>query len=488
MSSKLVLVLNCGSSSLKFAIIDAVNGEEYLSGLAECFHLPEARIKWKMDGNKQEAALGAGAAHSEALNFIVNTILAQKPELSAQLTAIGHRIVHGGEKYTSSVVIDESVIQGIKDAASFAPLHNPAHLIGIEEALKSFPQLKDKNVAVFDTAFHQTMPEESYLYALPYNLYKEHGIRRYGAHGTSHFYVTQEAAKMLNKPVEELNIITCHLGNGGSVSAIRNGKCVDTSMGLTPLEGLVMGTRSGDIDPAIIFHLHDTLGMSVDAINKLLTKESGLLGLTEVTSDCRYVEDNYATKEDAKRAMDVYCHRLAKYIGAYTALMDGRLDAVVFTGGIGENAAMVRELSLGKLVLTCRDQTFHQNDFSVFGVSVVVRDDLFHQHIFLIAGKQTFNVAHFQRFSGRRGGRVRTHDSRSLIGRIATGTRLSDRFENAQTNAFAFHCTDHAKADAGQTDAGSGRDQHNNTGHGLSSFVTADLAGYKTAPPAELAV
>ncbi|MCQ8698620.1 acetate kinase [Klebsiella pneumoniae] len=349
MSSKLVLVLNCGSSSLKFAILDAVNGDEYLSGLAECFHLPEARIKWKMDGSKQEAELGAGAAHSEALNFIVNTILAQKPELSAQLTAIGHRIVHGGEKYTSSVVIDESVIQGIKDAASFAPLHNPAHLIGIAEALKSFPHLKDKNVAVFDTAFHQTMPEESYLYALPYSLYKEHGVRRYGAHGTSHFYVTQEAAKILNKPVEELNIITCHLGNGGSVSAIRNGKCVDTSMGLTPLEGLVMGTRSGDIDPAIIFHLHDTLGMSVDAINKMLTKESGLLGLTEVTSDCRYVEDNYQEKADAKRAMDVYCHRLAKYIGSYTALMDGRLDAVIFTGGIGENAAMVRELSLGKL-------------------------------------------------------------------------------------------------------------------------------------------
>lgn len=210
MSSKLVLVLNCGSSSLKFAIIDAVNGEEYLSGLAECFHLPEARIKWKMDGGKQEAALGAGAAHSEALNFIVNTILAQKPELSAQLTAIGHRVVHGGEKYTGSVVIDDSVIQGIKDAASFAPLHNPAHLIGIAEALKSFPNLKDKNVAVFDTAFHQTMPEESYLYALPYSLYKEHGVRRYGAHGTSHFFVTQEAAKILNKPVDELNIITCH--------------------------------------------------------------------------------------------------------------------------------------------------------------------------------------------------------------------------------------------------------------------------------------
>ena len=178
-----------------------------------------------------------------------------------------------------------------------------------------------------------------------------------------------EAAKVLNKPVDELNIITCHLGNGGSVSAIRNGKCVDTSMGLTPLEGLVMGTRSGDIDPAIIFHLHDTLGMSVDAINKLLTKESGLLGLTEVTSDCRYVEDNYATKEDAKRAMDVYCHRLAKYIGAYTALMDGRLDAVVFTGGIGENAAMVRELSLGKLGVLGFEVDHERNLAARFGKS-----------------------------------------------------------------------------------------------------------------------
>ncbi|MEG1690830.1 MAG: acetate kinase [Hafnia sp.] len=367
--SKLVLVLNCGSSSLKFAIINAANGEEHLSGLAECFSLPEARIKWKMDGAKHEEALGAGAAHSEALNFIVNTILAQKPELSASLTAIGHRIVHGGEKFTESALITDDVLQGIKDAIPFAPLHNPAHLIGIAEAFKSFPSLKDKNVAVFDTAFHTTMPEESYLYALPYSLYKEHGVRRYGAHGTSHFFVSQEAAKMLNKPIDELNVITCHLGNGGSVTAVRNGKCVDTSMGLTPLEGLVMGTRSGDIDPAIIFHLHDSLGMSVEQINKLLTKESGLLGLTEVTSDCRYVEDNYASKEDAKRAMDVYCHRLAKYIGSYTALMDGRLDGVVFTGGIGENAAMVRELSLGKLGVLGFDVDHERNLAARFGKS-----------------------------------------------------------------------------------------------------------------------
>ena len=369
MSSKLVLVLNCGSSSLKFAIIDAANGEEHISGLAECFHLPEARIKWKMDGGKEEAALGAGAAHSEALKFIVNNILSKKPELSAELVAIGHRIVHGGEKLTKSMLINDAVIEGIKESIPFAPLHNPAHLIGIDEALKSFPKLADKNVAVFDTAFHQTMPEESYLYALPYSLYKDHHVRRYGAHGTSHFYVTQEAAKMLNKPVEEVNLITCHLGNGGSVSAIRNGKCVDTSMGLTPLEGLVMGTRSGDIDPAIIFHLHDSLGMSVDQINKMLTKESGLLGLTEVTSDCRYVEDNYTTKEDAKRAMDVFCHRLAKYIGSYTALMEGRLDGVVFTGGIGENAAMVRELSLGKLGVLGFEVDHERNLAARFGKS-----------------------------------------------------------------------------------------------------------------------
>ncbi|WON75660.1 acetate kinase [Serratia sp. UGAL515B_01] len=375
MSSKLVLVLNCGSSSLKFAIIDAINGEEHISGLAECFHLPEARIKWKIDGGKQEAALGAGAAHSEALNFIVNTILAQKPELSAQLTAIGHRIVHGGEKFTASALINDEVLQGIKDSVPFAPLHNPAHLIGIAEALKSFPNLADKNVAVFDTAFHQTMPEESYLYALPYSLYRDHGVRRYGAHGTSHFYVTQEAAKMLNKPVEDVNIITCHLGNGGSVTAVRNGKSVDTSMGLTPLEGLVMGTRSGDIDPAIIFHLHDALGMSVDQINKMLTKESGLQGLTEVTSDCRYVEDNYATKDDAKRAMDVFCHRLAKYIGAYSALMEGRLDAVIFTGGIGENAALVRELTLNKLGLLGFEVDHARNLAARFGKSGNISKD-----------------------------------------------------------------------------------------------------------------
>ncbi len=351
MSTKLVLVLNCGSSSLKFAIIDPIQGDEYLSGLAECFHLQEARIKWKYAGKKNESPLGSGAAHSEALNFLVEHIIAQQSELADQLVAIGHRIVHGGEKLVHSAIITNDIISQIDEAAAFAPLHNPAHLIGIKEAFKNFPHLKNKNVAVFDTAFHQTMAEQAYLYALPYELYQQHGIRRYGAHGTSHYYVSRKAAEFLSIPVENLNIISCHLGNGGSVTAIKSGQSVDTSMGLTPLEGLVMGTRCGDIDPAIIFFLETRLNMSSEEINHMLTRDSGLLGLTGVSSDCRYVEDNYESKADARRALDVYCHRLAKYIASYCALMDGQLDAVVFTGGIGENSALVRELTIKKLSL-----------------------------------------------------------------------------------------------------------------------------------------
>ncbi|MDO6500102.1 acetate kinase [Photobacterium sanguinicancri] len=346
--SKLVLVLNCGSSSLKFAIVDAVTGDEHLTGLAECLHLPEARIKWKLDG-KHEAQLGDGAAHEEALAFMVDSIIASKPELAANLAAIGHRVVHGGEKFTQSALITDEVVKGIEDCAALAPLHNPAHIIGIKAAQKAFPALK--NVAVFDTAFHQTMPEEAYLYALPYSLYTDHAIRRYGMHGTSHLFITRVTAELLGKKEDELNIINCHLGNGASVCAIKNGKSVDTSMGLTPLEGLVMGTRCGDIDPAIIFHLHDTLGYSVEKINNMLTKESGLQGLTEVTSDCRFVEDNYGEKPEATRAMDVFCHRLAKYVAGYTATLEGRLDAITFTGGIGENSAPIREMVLNRLAI-----------------------------------------------------------------------------------------------------------------------------------------
>ncbi|HHT7855768.1 acetate kinase [Pasteurella multocida] len=375
MSQKLVLILNCGSSSLKFSILDPQTGEEKLSGLAEAFHLDDARIKWKLHGEKGNADLGAGAAHSEALNFIVNSIFPLDPSLKEDIVAIGHRIVHGGEKFTSSVVITDEVVQGIKDAVQFAPLHNPAHLIGIEEAFKMFPHLKDKNVAVFDTAFHQTMPEKAYLYALPYSLYREHGVRRYGAHGTSHFFVSQQAAERLNVPAEQVNVITCHLGNGASIAAVRHGQCIDTSMGLTPLEGLVMGTRSGDIDPAIVFYLHDNLGLSVEEINTLLTKKSGLLGLTEVTSDCRYAEDNYDKEAPAKRALDVFSYRLAKYIGSYMAVIGERLDAIVFTGGIGENSSLVRELTLNHLKLFGYQVDSDKNKAARFGHEGVITAD-----------------------------------------------------------------------------------------------------------------
>ena len=367
MDSKLILVLNCGSSSLKFVIIDAVSGDEKLSGLSECLQLDNASIKWNLEGVKGKADLGAGAAHEEALTYIVNEILSLNPELKANLFAIGHRVVHGGEQFTQSAVITDQVMKGIEDCISLAPLHNPAHIIGIRAAQKALPGLE--NVAVFDTAFHQTMPEEAYLYALPYKLYRDNGIRRYGMHGTSHYYISLQVADVLQKPVNELNIINCHLGNGGSVCAIKNGVSVDTSMGMTPLEGLVMGTRCGDIDPAIIFHLHDELGYSMDEINNMLTKESGLLGLTEETSDCRFVEDNYETEPAAKRAMDLYCYRLAKYIASYTAALDGRLDAVIFTGGIGENSAPIRKLTLERLSLLGFKVNEQENLANRFGKS-----------------------------------------------------------------------------------------------------------------------
>ncbi|WMY96678.1 MAG: acetate kinase [Arsenophonus sp.] len=351
MSNKLILVLNCGSSSLKFAIINPINSHQELSGIAECFYSKKSKIKWQINSIKYEVSLSEKSGHNEAIDFFTNTILNKQKKIIQSIFAIGHRVVHGGDKFHKSTLINREVIKEIKTFIPFAPLHNPASIIGIQKAKKAFPHLKNKHVAVFDTAFHQTMPVESYLYPLPYYLYKKHGIRRYGAHGISHYYVTKETAKKLNKSIDELNIITCHLGNGSSITAILNGKSVDTSMGLTPLEGLVMGTRSGDIDPSIIFYLHNVLGMNLKKIHLLLTKESGILGLTTVTNDYRYVEDNYYKKPEAKRAMDVYCHRLAKYIASYSTLMQGRLDAIIFTGGIGEHSYIVRELTLKKLSL-----------------------------------------------------------------------------------------------------------------------------------------
>ncbi|QYJ80063.1 acetate kinase [Shewanella acanthi] len=373
MSNKLVLVLNCGSSSLKFAVIDAQTGDDQISGLAECFGLEDSRIKWKIQGVKHEASLGAFTAHREAVEFIVNKILAEQPELAAQIQAVGHRIVHGGEKFTRSVIIDEQVIKGIEECSSLAPLHNPAHLIGIRAAMASFPKLPQ--VAVFDTAFHQSMPDRAYIYALPYKLYREHGIRRYGMHGTSHLFVSREAAKLLNKPLSDTNVICAHLGNGASVTAVKGGKSVDTSMGLTPLEGLVMGTRCGDLDPSIVYHLVHQLGYTLEEVNNLMNKQSGLLGISELTNDCRGIEDGYADgHKGATLALEIFCYRLAKYIASYTVPL-GRLDAVVFTGGIGENSDLIREKVLNMLQIFNFSVDSERNKAARFGKQGIITSE-----------------------------------------------------------------------------------------------------------------
>lgn len=345
MQASLVFVLNCGSSSLKFSLIDNQTQQEVLSGLADALGSQAPIIKYKYQGAKQTINLAADSAHQVAVNTIV-TLLSELG-LDSKVSVVGHRVVHGGELFTQSAIIDDKVLEQLNKLSKLAPLHNPANIIGIEAAKVAFPHLKQ--VAVFDTAFHQTMPEHAFIYALPYDLYETHGIRRYGFHGTSHYYITQQAAITLEKPVDEVNIISAHLGNGASVTAIKNGKSVDTSMGLTPLEGLVMGTRTGDLDPAISHYMIEQLGYSNEDVNTVFNKKSGLLGISQLSNDCRIIEEQaLAGHKGAQLALDVFCYRLAKYIASYTVPL-GRLDALVFTGGIGENSDVIRAKVLNQL-------------------------------------------------------------------------------------------------------------------------------------------
>lgn len=340
-SSSQVLVLNCGSSSLKFAIVDPRDGRALLSGIGESLGESSPRISWKCEGGKSQQPLEQGSGHTAVIRFLVEQILSQQPALKADLTAIGHRVVHGGEKFSHSVLIDQAVINAISECSALAPLHNPAHLLGIAAAASAFPNLPQ--IAVFDTAFHQSMPRHAYIYALPYSLYRDHGLRRYGMHGTSHRFVTERTAEILNLPLNETNLISAHLGNGASITAVKNGQSVDTSMGLTPLEGLVMGTRSGDVDPGLLMHLGNHLGFPIEQINSVLNKESGLLGISELSNDCRELEEAAEKGHTgALLALEIFCYRLAKYIASYYVPL-GEVDALVFTGGIGENSSLIRE-------------------------------------------------------------------------------------------------------------------------------------------------
>lgn len=341
-----ILVINCGSSSLKFQLINSESERCIAKGLCERIGIEGSQITYTPAGGEKEQTVTPMPDHTEAIRLVLEALTNEKTGVVKSLEeigAVGHRVVHGGEKFAESVIIDDQVLEAIEACNDLAPLHNPANLIGINACRKLMPGTP--MVAVFDTAFHQTMPEEAYMYGLPVEYYDKYKIRRYGFHGTSHSYVSKRAAEVLGVPYESLKTIVCHLGNGASVSAVKNGKCVDTSMGLTPLEGLIMGTRSGDIDPAIIEFLAHKENKSIDEIMTILNKKSGVLGLSNnLSSDFRDLEDGYH-KGDAHAicAMKTFAYRVAKYIGAYTAAMNG-VDLICFTAGVGENAGLVRTL------------------------------------------------------------------------------------------------------------------------------------------------
>ncbi|WP_281710444.1 acetate kinase [Anaerobiospirillum succiniciproducens] len=347
--SKSVLVINCGSSSVKFAIMNPEDGQVYLSGIAEAMNLPEAFISWRFgDSDKQKAEI-SGYNHEQALSYLVDNILSTDKQLLESIVACGHRIVHGGEYYSAPTLIDDEVLKNIEKVIPFAPLHNPAHILGINAARASFPNIP--HVAVFDTAFHQTMPPVAYRFAIPEEYYTKGGIRRYGAHGTSHMYLAQEAARLLGKKPEDTNVITCHLGGGASVCAVKGGKCMDTSMGLTPLDGLIMGTRTGEIDPSVVFFLCDPKndGLTVEEVKDIFNKKSGLLGLSGISSDMRPICEGYEKGEEkCTLALEAFSYRLAKFIASYFVPV-GRVDAIVFSGGIGENCWEARKLTIDYL-------------------------------------------------------------------------------------------------------------------------------------------
>mgnify|MGYP002565165135 CR=1 FL=1 len=338
-----ILVINCGSSSLKFQLINAESEEVLAKGLCERIGI-DGRLTYQPAGGEKEISEKAMPTHTEAIQFVIDALTNEKTGVVKSLSeigAVGHRIVHGGEKFASSVVITEEVKKAVEECNDLAPLHNPANLIGVEACEKLMPGTP--MVAVFDTAFHQTMPEKAYMYGLPYEYYEKYKVRRYGFHGTSHSYVSKKAAEVMEKAYDEVKTIVCHLGNGASISAVKDGKCVDTSMGLTPLEGLVMGTRSGDIDPAIMEYIAKKENLDIAGVMNVLNKKSGLEGISGLSSDFRDL--TAGAKEGNKRAIaaiEVFCYRVAKYVGSYVAAMNG-VDAIAFTAGIGENVGLVRE-------------------------------------------------------------------------------------------------------------------------------------------------
>lgn len=345
-----ILVLNCGSSSVKYKLIESDSKKVLAEGGVEKIGLPDSFLKFKRpDGSKEIITVDMPTA-KEAVKNVLNILTDPKEGVIKsfdEIEAVGHRVVHGMEYFNNSVLITPEVIERVKECYPVAPLHNPANVTGIEAVSSLMPNVPQ--VAVFDTAFHQTMPAEAYMYALPYEAYEKYGVRRYGFHGTSHRYVSRRACEFLGLPYEKQRIITCHIGNGASITAIQDGKSVDTSMGLTPTEGLMMGTRVGDVDPGAIVYMMECEGLDAAGVSKLINKRSGVAGVTEISSDMRDIEAAVENgNERAKLALDMYEYRILKYIGAYTAVLGG-VDVIVFTGGVGENQTGTRERICKKL-------------------------------------------------------------------------------------------------------------------------------------------
>ncbi len=340
-----VLVINCGSSSLKYQVLDMTNEVLEAKGLVERIGMEGSVITHEKIGMDKFKLVTPMADHKDAIGHVLDALVDADHGVvkdMSEIGAVGHRVVHAGEKYAESVVIDDAVLKTLEECVELAPLHNPPNLLGIAACRELMPDTP--MVAVFDTAFHQTMPPESYIYAIPYEYYEKYGIRRYGFHGTSHKYVAERASDILNVNINDLKIITCHLGNGASVSAIKRGVCIDTSMGFTPLEGLVMGTRSGDIDPAIVTYIREKEHLAQGEANEILNKKSGVLGISGVSSDFRDLEAAAAEgNERALLAIKVFAHKVRFYIGAYIAEMNG-VDAIVFTAGVGENDVSMRDI------------------------------------------------------------------------------------------------------------------------------------------------
>lgn len=379
-----ILVLNCGSSSLKYALISD-DGNTRITGLAENMGLDNARVKHTDEhGNKQEINLPAGSAHKEALQSILDLLKEHKP------IAVGHRVVHGGHEFSKAVKIDQTILGEIQALKSLAPLHNPANALGIEAIFAIYPDLP--NVAVFDTAFHQTMPEKAFRYAIPKELFTKHHIRRYGFHGTSHNYVSKRADTIANTGSEN-GWITAHLGNGCSLTAVYNNQSLDTTMGLTPLEGVPMGTRSGDIDPSLHIHLHRTLGYSLEEIDTLLNKKSGLLGISGISSDMRTLDEESAKgNEDAKLAIEIFCYKVARNIASLSCALP-KFTGIVFTGGIGENSASVRAKILANLPHFGIELDSNQNERCIRGEEGKISADNSRLQVWVVPTDEEFQIA-----------------------------------------------------------------------------------------------